>query len=193
MRGALQMLGLLKDTGHQYFHGCAVFPIFDIDGRIVGAYGRRITPENRPGHVYHLHWYHGSPSFFNIQALRDYNSVTLYKSPVEAMVAIAAGFENSIATTGLYSFGQHHLETLERFQPKEIVLAMDASDSGNLVAGMIAQALDAQGISTRRMALPRNMDVVDFVQSRDNYEAELKQLVSSAEPYQQTYENILRG
>ena len=193
VRGALQILGILKATGHQYFHGDAVFPFFDIDGRIIGAYGRRVTSEKRPGHIYHHHWFHGNATFFNIKALKAFNQLILCKSPVEALVLLSAGIKNVIATMGMYSFGQHHLEILDEFKPKEIVLAFDASDSGRLVSGMIAQALDAQDIACRRLPLPKDMDLVSFARSHEDHLPKLSALVTAAVPYKQTFENIVRN
>ncbi len=169
-----------------------MLPFFDIDGRIVGAYGRRISPENRQSHIYHHHWFYGNATFFNIEAVRQFNHLILCKSPIEACVFISAGFKNVIATMGMYSFGQYHLELLEHFKPSEVTLAFDSSDSGNLVCGMIAQALDAQGTVCRRLGLPKNMDVVVFAQSHDDHADKLKELLEASAPYQQTFENLLR-
>jgi len=192
LRGALQMLEILRSTGHQAMYGDVVLPFFDIDGRIVGAYGRRISPENRSAQIYHHHWFNGKATFFNLKALKEFNQVVLCKSPIEALVLLSAGFSNVTATMGMYSFGQYHLELLEELKPKEIVLAYDATDAGNLVTGMIAQALEAQGVACRRLTLNKNMDVVSFAQHYEDYISKFSALLESAVPYQQTFENIVR-
>lgn len=192
VRGAWQVLGLLKPSGHQYFHGDVVVPIYDDQAHIVGAYGRRVSPEQRPGHVYHHHWYNGDATFFNRSALSPCDRVILCKSPIEALTLLSAGFTNVIATMGIFSFGHHHLAELDRIRPTEVVLAFDNSDTGNHVAGMVAQALDAYEIPCLRLPLPRNKDINAFVHGYDDHVPELERIIDAAFPYQQTYENLVR-
>jgi len=192
VRGALQVLKILKTTGHQYFLGDVVFPFFDGEGSIVGAYGRRILNENRPNRVYYHHWFNGNATFFNRQALQDYKQITITKSPLDGITLISAGFSNVISTMGIYSFGQHHLSELDKFGITEVVLAFDNTDTGNHISGLIAQILDAQGIACYRLPLPRNKDINAFVQDYDDHVPALKALVDGAFPYQQSYENLVR-
>ena len=44
MRGRLQSLGILRESGHEHMNGSVVFPIFDLEGNVLGMYGRKITP-----------------------------------------------------------------------------------------------------------------------------------------------------
>ena len=44
MRSRLQRLGILRESGHEHFNGSVVFPIFDLEGNVLGMYGRKITP-----------------------------------------------------------------------------------------------------------------------------------------------------
>ena len=39
IRGRLQELGILRDTGHEHFRGSLVAPVFDSNGRIAEVYG----------------------------------------------------------------------------------------------------------------------------------------------------------
>lgn len=44
IRGTLQVLGLIRGTGHEEFRGCIVLPIRDENGLINAIYGRRMAP-----------------------------------------------------------------------------------------------------------------------------------------------------
>ena len=44
MRGRLQQLGILRESGHEHFNGSVVFPVFDLNGSVTEMYGRKITP-----------------------------------------------------------------------------------------------------------------------------------------------------
>lgn len=193
VRGAWQQLGILKPSGHQYFHGDVVVPFFDTEHRIAGAYGRRISHEYRQKHIYYHHWfYKDQVTFFNRQALEEYNRIILCKSPIEALVLISAGISNVIATMGLYSFGHLHLEELECYRPSEVILAFDNTDTGNHVSGMIAQALSASNIVCSRFPLPRNQDVGDLAQSHENSHEILTGCIDQVTPFSQSYENLVR-
>ncbi|MFP5228959.1 MAG: CHC2 zinc finger domain-containing protein [Acidobacteriota bacterium] len=47
MRGRLQRLGILRQSGHEHFNGSVVIPVFDAAGAVVEMYGRKITPITR--------------------------------------------------------------------------------------------------------------------------------------------------
>ena len=55
LRGRLAKLGLYRDSGHEHFSGSLVIPILDGDGHVVEMYGRKITPNLRPGTPLHLY------------------------------------------------------------------------------------------------------------------------------------------
>ncbi len=49
MRGRLQRLGILRESGHEHFNGSLVIPVFNPAGEVVEMYGRKITPNLREG------------------------------------------------------------------------------------------------------------------------------------------------
>ena len=55
MRGRLQRLGILRETGHEHFNGSVVVPVFNASGEVVEIYGRKITPRLREGTPLHLY------------------------------------------------------------------------------------------------------------------------------------------
>ena len=56
LRGRLQKLGILRESGHEHFNGSLVIPIFDEQrARCSRMYGRKITPNLRAGTPLHLY------------------------------------------------------------------------------------------------------------------------------------------
>jgi hypothetical protein len=43
IRARLQQIGILRQTGHEQFNGCVVFPVFDAPGNVCEIYGRKIN------------------------------------------------------------------------------------------------------------------------------------------------------
>ncbi len=48
LRGRLQTVGILRESGHEHLSGCIVIPIFDEHGHVSDLYGRKITHGLRP-------------------------------------------------------------------------------------------------------------------------------------------------
>ena len=55
VRGRLQALGVLRDSGHEHLRGSLVVPILDADGRVTNLYGRKIGESLRKGTPDHLY------------------------------------------------------------------------------------------------------------------------------------------
>ena len=49
LRGRLQKLGILPESGHEHFMGSVVFPVPRLRGRVLGIYGRKINGNLRAG------------------------------------------------------------------------------------------------------------------------------------------------
>ncbi|MFL0800718.1 MAG: toprim domain-containing protein [Agarilytica sp.] len=190
-RGNMQRSGLYKDTGRPFFHGDVVFPFFNDEEKLVGAYGRRVTPENRASRLYHRQWDIGDTLFFNQRILKSSKQVIYCKTPVEALNLICAGFDNVIATMGVYNFSEKHFQKLVESDMTEVVLAFDNSDQGNHVCGVIAQCLNAEGIFCSRLPLPKNHDVNQYAQRYGDKKSSLSELVKSKFPFSQSYENLI--
>src|SRR5690606_10198380 len=59
LRSALQRVGILRDSGHEHLNGSIIVPLFGpADGTarpVVGAYGRKVNQNLRPGTPKHLY------------------------------------------------------------------------------------------------------------------------------------------
>ena len=55
LRGRLQHLGVLRESGHEHLSGSLVVPIHNEAGAVVGMYGRKVTKGLRAGTAEHLY------------------------------------------------------------------------------------------------------------------------------------------
>jgi DNA primase len=55
LRGALQRIGILRESGHEHFNGSLVIPIIDGKGEVTEVYGRKLNDHLRPGTPKHLY------------------------------------------------------------------------------------------------------------------------------------------
>lgn len=55
IRGRLQRLGVIRESGHEHFNGSLTVPIFNPDGQVMEMYGRKVTRALRAGTPDHLY------------------------------------------------------------------------------------------------------------------------------------------
>ena len=55
IRGQLQRIGLLRESGHEHFSGSLVIPVIDAAGEVTEVYGRKINDNLRAGTPLHLY------------------------------------------------------------------------------------------------------------------------------------------
>ena len=179
-RGALQRLGLLKPSGHEFFCGAIVFPFISEHGEVVGGYGRRVTPKLSAGAVYHVHWYGEELGFFNQQALLGGKSMILCKNPIEALSWWCNGFQNVMGLMGIYSFEQEHLTKLKVHRIKQVYLAFGSQQDELEVAWFIARQLSQVGIEPKFILYPNGLDANALVQLADDPQQALQQCLDNA-------------
>jgi DNA primase len=179
-RGALQRSGLCKPSGHEFFRGALVFPFFNNDGRIVGAYGRRITPKLKASSVYHVHWFSEGTLFFNGAVINQYDQAILCKTPLEALVWWCAGFKHAFALMAHRAFSATHLQALKRSNVKELFIAFGSSQSELAEYYRIARELNKVGISSRFVLYPNGMDASSFSTSVNSPESAFSELLDRA-------------
>lgn len=69
LRGELEGIGVLRESGHEHLRGSLVIPLFDACGRVVQLYGRKIRDDLRPGTPAHLYLPGPHQGVFNREAL----------------------------------------------------------------------------------------------------------------------------
>lgn len=179
-RGALQRLGLLKPSGHEFFRGCVVFPFLDTDGSITGAYGKRITPKLRAGSVYQVHWITERTRFFNERTLIDAREVILCKNPLEALIWWQQGFQRVIALMGCHAFTQAHLDLLRRYRIERVYLALGGTAVELKAMRTIAVELNRANIAALMLLFPDGQDASHFFLTTARPQAAFAALLAQA-------------
>ena len=108
MRGRLQRLGILRESGHEHFNGSIVVPIFSLAGDVLGMYGRKITPNLREGTPLHLYLPGPHRGVWNEEALEASQEIILCESLIDALTFWCAGFRNVTASYGVGGFTEDH-------------------------------------------------------------------------------------
>ena len=86
LRGRLQKLGVYRESGHEHFNGCIVFPIFNRTGEVVQIYGRKIGDLSQPHHLYLPGPHRG---VWNEEALEASKEIILCESLIDALTTVS--------------------------------------------------------------------------------------------------------
>jgi DNA primase catalytic core len=161
VRGRLQALGVLRESGHEHFNGSVIVPVFDDAGRVVEMYGRKVRDDLRPGTPAHLYLPGPHAGVWNLPAVAASDEVIVCESLIDALTLWCAGFRHVTAAYGTEGFGADHLEALRGHRVRRVLIAFDRDDAGDKAARKLAETLMAAGVECFRIELPRGADVND--------------------------------
>jgi DNA primase len=162
MRGRLQTLGVLRESGHEHFNGSLVIPVFSLAGEVLGMYGRKITPNLRDGTPLHLYLPGPHRGVWNEEALVVSKEIILCESLIDALTFWCAGFRNVTASYGVSGFTDDHRAAFERHGVKQVWIAYDRDEAGDAAAGRLKEELAGMGIGSHRVLFPKGMDANEY-------------------------------
>jgi DNA primase catalytic core len=162
IRTRLQRLGILRASGHEHLNGSLVVPVFDEEGRVTELYGRKVTPNLRPGTPLHLYLPGPHRGVWNLEALQAHKEIILCEALLDALTFWCAGFRNVTAAYGIEGFTEDHWAALKRYGTERVLLAYDRDDAGERAAEKLANQLLDAGIGCYRIQLPKGMDVNEY-------------------------------
>jgi DNA primase len=162
VRGALQEVGILRESGHEHFNGSLVVPVIDEHGIITEVYGRKILDNLRPGTAYHLYLPGPHRGVWNAQALHSSKEIILCEALIDAMTFWVHGFRNVTASYGVSGFTEDHLAAFQTHGIERVLIAYDRDEAGNRAAEQLAEKLVACGIGCYRVLFPKGMDANEY-------------------------------
>jgi Toprim-like len=186
-RGHLQRLGILKESGHEFFQGSLIIPYTD-KGKIIGAYGRK-TKHQRRSPAYHLYWNAERVSFFNANEKLP-GDLILCKSALDCLTLLTAGFNNAVATMGMKGFNEVQLSRLANDRVSKVFIAFDNTPSGNQYALLVAQVLHSVKVKSYRINLPVGLDVNAWARLNPNFSQSFANSLGKAVDFKPGYKDL---
>jgi len=180
LRVRLQKLGLLRESGHEHFNGCVVFPIQNTANQVTEIYGRKINDNLRPGTAYHLYLPGPHVGIFNRDCLAS-PEIILCEAVIDALTFWVNGFKNVTCIYGTEGFTDELLEALRQHKTRRVYLAYDRDDAGDRAAGRDAEKLQRFGIECLRVKFPLGMDANEYTRKVTPPDKSLRLLINAAE------------
>jgi DNA primase len=162
IRGQLQRVGLLRDSGHEHFSGSLVIPVIDETGAVTEVYGRKLLDNLRAGTPKHLYLPGAHRGVWNERALAAAPELILCESLIDALTFWCAGYRNVTASYGVEGFTTDHLTALKKHRLERVLIAYDADEAGDRAAEKLAAKLLAEGLGCYRIRFPKGMDANEY-------------------------------
>jgi DNA primase catalytic core len=158
MRGRLQKLGILRESGHEHFNGSLLIPVITPAGEVAEMYGRKVTSNLREGTPNHLYLPGEHRGVWNEEALSASKEIILCEALIDALTFWVAGFRNVTASYGVNGFTADHRAAFEKHGIERVYIAYDRDEAGNSAAAKLAEELMQMGIECFRVLFPKDMD-----------------------------------
>ena len=184
VRSQLQQIGILRESGHEHFHGSLVVPVISPEGQIGELYGRKIGDLRGSRTALHLYLPGPHRGVWNEAALASSASIILCESLIDAMSFWVAGQRHVTCTYGVNGLTADHFAAFKQYGVKQILIAFDNDQAGNDGAVKAAAVLAEAGPEVWRVVLPQGQDANSYLCSLAEPEREqaFALLVSSAQP-----------
>lgn len=180
MRTRLQKLGLLRESGHEHFNGCVVFPIQDDKNQVTEIYGRKINDNLRPGTAYHLYLPGPHVGIFNRACLAS-PEIILCEAVIDALTFWVNGMKNVTCIYGTEGFTDELLDAFRQYKTRRVYLTYDRDDAGDRAAVRDAEKLQRYGIECLRVKFPQGMDANEYARKVTPAAKSLSLLINAAE------------
>ena len=164
VRGQLQTIGILRESGHEHLTGSIIVPIFDDNNNVVQAYGRKIMHPSqiRKGSSEHLYLPGPHRGVFNHHCLKDHDEIILCESLIDALTFYHAGYKNVTCSYGVNGFTDHHLASFKKNNIKRVLIAYDCDEAGNTAADKLTEQLLKNNMGCYRIQFPKGMDANEY-------------------------------
>lgn len=158
IRGDLQRLGVLRESGHEHLRGSLVVPIRDGAGRIVNLYGRKVRDNLRKGTPDHLYLPGPRRGVLNLAAFAASEELILAEAPIDALTFWCAGYRNVACAWGAGGLTDDIVTALTDHGIRRVLVAYDRDAAGDKGAAAAAERLAPLGIGVYRVNFPKGMD-----------------------------------
>ena len=161
IRGRLQGLGILRESGHEHFNGSVVVPVIN-HSKVLELYGRKIGERLRKGTPLHLYLPGPHQGVFNVEALATSKEVILCESLIDALTFWSAGYRNVTASYGIEGFTDDHLKAFREHNTERVLIAYDRDAAGEAASEKLVKRLMAEGLDCYRIQFPKGMDANEY-------------------------------
>lgn len=185
--GFAEKVGLLvrRNSGDGFydrFRGRLMFPIVNVDGKVIGFGGRVLGGEGEPKYINspESEVYHKRSSFYGLDKSRDHirrsRRAIIVEGYMDFLSVYSSGIKNVVATLGT-ALTRDHVGVLKRYTDRYVVI-FDGDESGIKAAVRSLDVFLEEGLLPNVVILPEGTDPDSFISARGK--DELLSLIENA-------------
>lgn len=176
-----------KNNGYyDRFRNRVMFPIIEINGKVVGFSGRRHPNEDKGGKYVNTSdtpVYKKSKTLFGFNFAKNHcaKQLLVVEGNMDVVSLHKAGFENTIGTLGT-AFTSEQARMISRYT-NEIVLGFDSDAAGQKAVVRASEVLGDSGLKVRVLSVPDGKDPDEFIKKNgpERFKAVLEGAVNEIE------------
>lgn len=175
-----------KGGYYDRFRNRVMFPIIEINGKVVGFSGRRHPNEDKGGKYVNTSdtpVYKKSKTLFGFNFAKNHcaKQLLVVEGNMDVVSLHKAGFENTIGTLGT-AFTSEQARMIARYT-NEIVLGFDSDAAGQKAVARASEVLSESGLKVRVLAVPDGKDPDEFIKKNgpERFKALLEGAVNEIE------------
>jgi DNA primase len=167
------VVNVKKSSGDGYydrFRDRIIFPISNIDGKVIGFGGRVVNEDDEPKYINspESELYHKRRNFYGLDRSKEYirknKRVIIVEGYTDFLSLYAAGITNAVATLGT-SLTRDHVVALRRYTDR-VVVVFDGDEAGQKAAVRSLDVFLEEGLLPRVVLLPEGNDPDSFITTR---------------------------
>jgi len=173
--GFAERVGLLVrrnsgDGHYDRFRGRLMFPIVNVDGKVIGFGGRVLDGEGEPKYINspESEIYHKRSSFYGLDKSRDHirrsRRAIIVEGYMDFLSVYSSGIRNVVATLGT-ALTRDHVGVLKRYTDRYVVI-FDGDESGIKAAVRSLDVFLEEGLLPNVVILPEGEDPDSFLSER---------------------------
>jgi DNA primase len=175
----LERAGLVLDKGegvYDRFRDRLIFPVTDLEGRVIGFGGRALGHEPGPKYINtpETLLYKKSRVLYGVSqakdAIRKTGVAILVEGYFDVLLPHQAGIRNVVGVCGT-ALTPEHLELVKRCDCRELVILFDGDAAGSGAPPQVAAAIFQAGLSARVAHVPGDPDEYVRAHGRAGFEA----------------------
>ncbi len=162
-----------KGNYYDTFRGRLMFPIQNLQNKVIAFGGRLIADEEGPKYLNSPE----TPIFFKRRELfglnlakkhinREWPNLILVEGYMDFLALYQHGFKNAVATLGT-ALGEDHVRLMRRFV-EEVIVVYDGDKAGEAASLRGLEILLEGGMQVKLVSLPKGEDPDDFLNKRGN-------------------------
>lgn len=167
LKAGLAFKSSKTDKVIDYFRDRIIFPIFNLQGKII-AFGGRVLDDKLPKYINSPETlvYNKAKNLYGIfqakQSIRQKNQIIIMEGYTDVLIANRYGFENVVASLGT-ALTELQVSLLKRFA-EEVLIAFDADNAGRIATLRSLSLIKKAGLQVGIIDLPQGYDPADVLQ-----------------------------